>query len=133
MMSFKLTVGRVAIADRSLTTNEAIAHFKSKPGSLPQSYLYCYLKSYDMDSISSTSSIANATNSKAIRNLSIVHPGDKVALAFNDVVSPLLNKIRNQQRQMRTLTEIRDTLLPRLISGKLRLLDAEREIEAATA
>nr|AOH35430.1 hypothetical protein BGP89_02885 [Luteimonas sp. JM171] len=133
MMSFKLTVGRLAISDGVLTTNEAIAHFKSMPESLPQSYLYCYLKSYDMDSIASTSSIATATNSKAIRGLAITHPGDPLALAFNDAVAPLFERIRMQQKQANTLSEIRDTILPRLISGELRLPDVEREVEAVTA
>ena len=133
MMSFKLTIGRVAIADRNMTTNEAIAHFKSTPNSLPQTYLYCYLKSYNMDSISSTSSIATATNSKAIRDLAIPHPGDSLANSFHDAVAPIFGKIRVQQQRMRTLSELRDTLLPRLISGKLRLPEVEREAEAATA
>jgi type I restriction enzyme S subunit len=131
LMSFKLTVGRLAIADFDMTTNEAIANFKPKQGSLPQSFLYCFLKSFDMHSLSSTSSIANATNSKAIRDISILSPGLELAQKFDALAGPLLQRIRMQQRQMATLASLRDTLLPRLISGKLRLPEAEAAIESA--
>jgi len=133
LMSFKLTVGRVAIADFDMTTNEAIAHFKSKQGSLPQSFLYCFLKSFDMNSLSSTSSIANATNSKAIRSMPILYPGLELAQKFDTFAGPLLERIKMQQRQMLTLESLRDTLLSRLISGKLRLPDATKPAEEAIA
>jgi type I restriction enzyme S subunit len=121
LLSFKLTVGRVAMTDTEMTTNEAIAHFKSKPESLPQSFLYCYLKDYDFTQLGSTSSIATATNSKGIRELPILHPGDELSQQFDAIVVPLLQKIRAQQRQAATLASLRDALLPRLISGRLRL------------
>ena len=133
LMSFKLTVGRVAIADLDMTTNEAIAHFKPKQGSLPQSFLYCFLKSFDMHSLSSTSSIANATNSKAIRNIPILHPGLELAQKFDAFAGPLLERIRMQQRQMLTLESLRDSILPRLISGKLRLPEVMEAFKTALA
>lgn len=49
---------------------------------------------------------------------------------FHDVVSNLLIAVAENQKQAQTLATIRDTLLPRLISGKLRLPEAEAEAEA---
>ncbi|MBY4599709.1 restriction endonuclease subunit S [bacterium BD-1] len=131
LLSFKLTVGRIAIADYEVTTNEAIAHFRANRDSLPQSYLYCYLKSFDMSSLGSTSSIATATNSRAIRALPVLHPGHELATSFSQHASPLLERIRVQQHHIDSLTELRNTLLPRLISGKLRLPEAEEAGEDA--
>lgn len=133
IMSFKLTVGRVAIADFEMTTNEAIANFKTKNGSLPQCFLYCFLKSFDMNSLSSTSSIANATNSKGVREILVMHPGMELAQRFGAIAEQIFQRIRNQQRQAATLSQLRDTLLPRLISGKLRLPDAVAITEEAIA
>lgn len=66
LLSFKLTVGRVAIADKELTTNEAIARFILSDDKYME-YLYLYLKNFDYNSLGSTSSIATAVNSKTIK------------------------------------------------------------------
>ena len=63
ILSFKLTVGRVAITDGDMTTNEAIAHFKTDKTEINE-YLYCYLKEFNYQAMGSTSSIATAVNSK---------------------------------------------------------------------
>ena len=65
LLSFKLTIGRVAIADNELTTNEAIARF-ILPNSDYREFTYLYLKQYKYERLGSTSSIATAVNSKII-------------------------------------------------------------------
>ena len=45
ILSFKLTVGRVAITHGEMTTNEAIAHFRTDNPFINE-YLYCYLKKF---------------------------------------------------------------------------------------
>ena len=44
-----------------------------------------------------------------------------IAQKFDEVVEPLVVRIEANQRQAQTLATLRDTLLPRLISGQLRL------------
>lgn len=61
LLSFKLTVGRVAITDGAMVTNEAIAHFKTDKPEINE-YLYCYLKDFNYQTMGSTSSIATAVN-----------------------------------------------------------------------
>jgi len=51
----------------------------------------------------------------------VLWPGERLARSFSDVVAPLWERIHRNQSQMQWLTEIRDTLLPRLMSGKLRI------------
>ena len=46
------------------------------------------------------------------------------AQKFGEVVEPLVQRIEANQHQAQTLATLRDTLLPRLISGQLRLTDA---------
>ena len=46
ILSFKLTVGRIAITDGEMATNEAIAHFKTDKPEINE-YLYCYLKKFN--------------------------------------------------------------------------------------
>ena len=74
LLSFKLTIGRIAIAENILTTNEAIAHFYNMKHDVNKEYLYSYLKSFDYNSLGSTSSIATAINSKIIRKIPVLVP-----------------------------------------------------------
>jgi type I restriction enzyme S subunit len=63
----------------------------------------------------------------------IVLPPQPVVRAFNDLVRPLLDRIIGSIHQSRTLAALRDALLPRLISGELRVKDAEKFIERAAS
>jgi len=62
---------------------------------------------------------------KAFPGYSVINPSEPLKLAFDAVVAPLWESIHSNQAQAQTLTQLRDTLLPRLISGQLRLPDAE--------
>jgi type I restriction enzyme S subunit len=122
LMSFKLTVGRVALTDGEMTTNEAIAHFKLNENSpLTSEFIYLYLKQFDFSSLSSTSSIAEAVNSKTVREIPILVPPIPVVEAFMVSAWPIFSQIKNAEASVVNLSEIRDTMLPRLISGKILL------------
>lgn len=130
LMSFKMTIGRVAITDGEMTTNEAIAHFRLDTGSpLSAEYLYLYLRQFDFSRLSSTSSIADAVNSKTVREIPVLVPCKQVAEAFQDQISTVFAILKKNEQQAQTLTQLRDTLLPRLISGQLRLPEAEATVE----
>lgn len=120
LLSFKLTVGRVAIADKELTTNEAIARFILSDDKYME-YLYLYLKKFDYNSLGSTSSIATAVNSKTIKGMQMLQPSDKVIDAFHIQVNPIFEKIRSLTKENSRLSLLRDTLLPRLMSGELEV------------
>ncbi len=126
LLSFKMTIGRVALTDGEMTTNEAIAHFKlNEQSPLTSEYIYLHLKQFDYATLSSTSSIADAVNSKTVKAIPILVPNAVVVQAFQDAVRPIFERIKLIQQQAQTLATLRDTLLPRLISGQLRLPEAE--------
>ncbi|MBG6017260.1 restriction endonuclease subunit S [Proteus mirabilis] len=132
LLSFKLTLGRVAIASEELTTNEAIAHFVEPKHDISASYLYCYLTSFDFNSLGSTSSIATAVNSKIIKNMPILVPTKSILNCFKTKVEPLFRKMKSIDDEIVTLTNFRDTLLPKLISGELSLSDIKIDIPEET-
>ncbi|HDZ03518.1 hypothetical protein LCGC14_0266040 [marine sediment metagenome] len=132
ILSFKLTVGRVAITTEEMASNEAIAHLKrNKHTRIPNTYSYLYLKCFDYNSLASTSSIATAVNSKTIKGMKIIVPENHINESFDKEVLPLFNQIKNNSHETETLTQLRDTLLPKLISGEVRLKEFEEEITAA--
>lgn len=65
--------------------------------------------------------------------ISFMKPSREVSEAFGSMIEPLYARLRHNSEQAQTLAALRDTLLPRLISGQLRLPETEALIEEATA
>lgn len=124
ILSFKLTVGRVAITDGCMTTNEAIAHFKTSQPKINE-YLYCYLKNFNFQTMGSTSSIATAVNSKMVKGMPFIVPTDEELEKFHSIVSPLFTMIKSNQRESKHLAKLRDALLPKLMSGEIDVSDVK--------
>lgn len=59
-------------------------------------------------------------------------PPEILTTLYKDSVSPLVHRIRFNELQANTLANLRDTLLPRLISGQLHIADADAELEKVT-
>ena len=110
---------KTVVLSFKLTVNEAIAQFQDS--SLPITYLYLLLKHINFSLLGSTSSIATAINSHTIKNMNMLVATKGILLAFDNQTQYLFNKIEENLKQIQTLTELRDTLLPPLISGKLRV------------
>lgn len=124
LLSFKLTVGRVAITDGEVTTNETIAHFKTDKKEINE-YLYCYLKCFNYQTMGSTSSIATAVNSKIIKGMPFIVPTDTELKEFHNFTAPIFAKIKSNQLERDNLTALRDALLPKLMSGELDISNIE--------
>ncbi len=124
LLSFKLTVGRVAITDGEMTTNEAIAHFKTDNKAINE-YLYCYLKKFNYQTMGSTSSIAIAVNSKIIKGMPFIVPTDSEIAEFHNLASPMFGLIKANLKEANRLANIRDSLLSKLMSGELDVTNLE--------
>ena len=110
VLSFKLTVGKVAITGCDMATNEAIAHFNSSDHSLLE-YLYCYLKRYNFDTLGNTSSIATAVNSKTIKAMHFFIPDDTMLENFHHKTLPLFENIRQLLIENQKLNELKQLYL----------------------
>ncbi len=131
LLSFKLTVGRVALTDGDMTTNEAIAHFKPfKNQHLSSEYLYLYLREFDYNRLGNTSSIAQAVNSKIIKSMFILCPSSDILNCFSSKAYCVFEKIKTNQREIENLHEIRAALLPKLLSGENCLKASERMLRS---
>jgi type I restriction enzyme S subunit len=78
-----------------------------------------------------TGTILDALNVRSIPELRFVHSPSKILPRFEEVARPLRARMEQNLRESRTLAALRDTLLPKLISGELRVKDAEKFVEAA--
>ena len=120
LLSFKLTVGRIAITTEKMATNEAIAHFNLKNKDMKY-YLYSYLKNFDYAKLGSTSSIATALNSKMIKAISIGIPSKEMLKEYNAKVNSMFEKILENEKENQNLEQLRDILLLKLIKEEINL------------
>ncbi|OFW08030.1 MAG: hypothetical protein A3G20_04585 [Acidobacteria bacterium RIFCSPLOWO2_12_FULL_59_11] len=68
-------------------------------------------------------------NSTQVKSVTTLVPPHGVARAFDALVEPLITHVLGSCSESRTLAILRDTLLPRLMSGELRLSDAHRSMQ----
>lgn len=64
-------------------------------------------------------------------NMDIIVPARPILDAFEELISPIIQKITTNQKQNQTLAALRDTLLPKLISGELRVDTATEKLKEA--
>lgn len=98
-------------------------------------YLLCRhptFREYAIQSMSGTSGRQQIQNDVLGKYL-LALPGSAVASAFAEIVEPIQKSIAANQQTAQTLATLRDTLLPRLISGQLRLPETQAQMaELAT-
>jgi type I restriction enzyme S subunit len=75
---------------------------------------------------STGSTIPYAVWSNSLEEMPVIVPPSEVRGAFDRVVRPMLDRIPEPHFQNRTLGALRDALLPKLLSGELRVKDTER-------
>lgn len=111
LMSFKLTVGRLGFTEYDMCSNEAIAQLPIKdPDMVDKNYLYYYLKNFNFGSLSSTSSIATAVNSKTVKNISVDLPPLDQQKKIANILSSLDEKIELNRRMNETLEQLGQAL-----------------------
>lgn len=108
LVSFKLTVGRVAIVDETLTTNEAIARFEGNEKA--KYYTYLLLRNYDYQLLGSTSSISTAVNSKIIKSMPFILPDDETLDDFNSIVSNIFDELYIVKKSIDGLKKLKNII-----------------------
>jgi type I restriction enzyme, S subunit len=97
---------------------------------------FVYLASTSPDNIERLSHLADGAAYPAVRPdvvaaTAAVWAGDKVLEAFSALTGPLIEQMEANKRQNITLAQTRDLLLPKLMSGEIRLRDAAKLVEEA--
>jgi type I restriction enzyme S subunit len=95
---------------------------------------FVYLAATAADNIEALSHLADggaypAVRPEVVAAAQVVKSGDDVIERYSRATGPLLRKIAKNGHESRTLAALRDTLLPKLISGELRVKDAESFLE----
>lgn len=133
LMSSRAPIGYLSLAQVPVAINQG--YIGMLPGGrLSPLYMYFWCQS-NMETILS---MANGStfmeiSKKAFRPIPAVLPSPQVVGAFNQYAGLLFERLTENERQAKALGELRDTLLPRLIAGKLALPECRELAEEAIA
>ena len=108
--------------------NQRVCHFEPK-SDVPKSFLAEALKEplayFERGKVGTT--VIHLGKSD-IDTFKLVYPGEQVLHAFANVAEPLIEKMVSNSLQARALAQTRDLLLPKLMSGEIRLQDAKKTV-----
>lgn len=126
------TIGRIGVIEDDLlpaNTNQAVAIIRPKPGIIPPGFLVLTMRQpafrEELHSNIVHAVQANLSLGMISRSRAVFPPLQSLDRIFKPI-EVILRKASTNRRESRTLATLRDTLLPKLISGELRIKDAER-------
>lgn len=117
----KGTVGSLYWEDRPFFPIDTVFYVKAQK---PLTYCYNLLQTLGLTDMNTDAAVPGLNRNNVYR-LQVAIPPDKVLVRFDNIVSNLRERIFANTEQAQTLAILRDNLLPRLISGQLRLPEAE--------
>ena len=124
LISVRAPVGEQNMANERCCIGRGVAALRYKFDNSFYTYTYYKIKSL-MDEIkqfNETGTVFGSISKSDFENIEIIIPDKISILKFQDIIKPLDDKIITNSIQIRTLTALRDTLLPKLMSGEIRVL-----------
>ena len=132
IISARGTVGRLALVGRNMAMNQSCYGLRGKAGDDYFTYFSTY-RLVEKLKQRTHGSVFDTITRDTLAGISVIYPHESAINAFENLLSPIMGRIKENLKQAQTLANLRDTLLPRLISGKLRLPEAENTIAEAIA
>jgi type I restriction enzyme S subunit len=107
-----------------------------RPSRVSREYLYGLCTSAGLlqefaTMVTGTSGSHQRVKPEFLDSMGVVIPNASAVQQFTGLTAPIYQRVALNRRESETLAEVRDTLLPKLISGEIRLRDAEKNVGAA--
>lgn len=121
LISVRAPVGALNITLERCAIGRGIAALRMKKYS--NGFLFYFLLTQNdlWDRYNSEGTVFGCLNKTEFHKMQVIIPSNEVMVQFNKVIMPIEEKIRSNEEQIRALTQIRDSLLPKLMSGKIRV------------
>jgi type I restriction enzyme, S subunit len=116
----KGTLGEVIYLSANFFPIDTTYYIKSKRLSPNLYFEYFLLKTINFKDMNTDSAVPGLNRNIALATEVVIPPQSEIT-RFNAFAHPLFEKIQNNKAQIRTLGKIRDTLLPKLMSGEVRV------------
>lgn len=130
LVSVRAPVGDINMADEECCIGRGVAAVRHKSGATSFTY-YAMAELYpDFATYEAEGTVFGSINKQNFENLRCIVPSTSVVSAYEKLVGPLDNQISTLKQQSRSLATLRDTILPKLLSGELNVSDIEKEVAA---
>ncbi|HEY8337308.1 MAG TPA: restriction endonuclease subunit S [Tardiphaga sp.] len=129
LISVRAPVGDINMAAEDCAIGRGVAAARHKTGS--RSYSYQFMRSQEevFDRFEAEGTVFGSIGKKDFHAISCVVPPHDLVVEFERRLAPVDGRIEVTEHETQALAALRDALLPKLISGELRVNDAERLIE----
>ncbi|MGC2413241.1 MAG: restriction endonuclease subunit S [Stellaceae bacterium] len=124
------TTGRFRILGRDMAMNQTCYALQSR-NRRPFWLATAFADLVDSLVHAAHGSVFDTITTRTLEAVRVIAASDQLMDLFEKTVGPLYRRASATCEQSRTLAALRDTLLPKLISGELRIADAEKRIAAA--
>ncbi|WP_048190702.1 restriction endonuclease subunit S [Methanobacterium sp. SMA-27] len=124
LFSVRAPVGRINIAKSKMVIGRGLSAVRHK-NNLQSFVLYQLKNIFTKEDSIGSGTVFNAITRKDLDNLDILVPNQDLDKQFNDFIKPMEKQIEKLELENNYLIKIRDLILPKLISGKIRVKDVE--------
>lgn len=132
LLSVRAPVGRVNVARELCCIGRGVAAVRSTQGTPSVLFHQLAAASDVWLPFESEGTVFGAINKQQLAEIELPAVDAESARALEEVLRPLDQRVASVYDENRVLAELRDTLLPRLMSGEIRVRDAEKVVEDVT-
>lgn len=116
------TVGKICMAGCDMAMNQSCYAIRGKDGSEQQYYIYHLIKSLaDQLTQNAHGTVFDTITTETFRKIQVIQPSKSVLNLFSTIVEPFYDLILSNIQETRKLAQIRDSVLPILMSGKIKV------------
>lgn len=125
------TLGQVSYLEIETCANQSVVGVIPNKEYFSEWVYLTFLSNIDRLISLQTGGAQQHINKNDVLNFNVIYPTEKIIRIFSETVRPLFQKIVSNLQENKTLSDLRDALLPKLMSGEIRVKDAEHEVEAS--
>ena len=130
LVSVRAPVGDINKALGKCCIGRGVAALCHKSGNSSYTYYSTWRIQQKLREYEDTGTVFGSINKKQFETLSILQPSANIIVAFESLICPIDDYIRKNFMENLTLTQTRDLILPKLLSGEIRISDFEKILEA---
>jgi type I restriction enzyme S subunit len=119
LVSVRAPVGDINVAYEKCCIGRGLSAVQSQYNSYCLYKIITLKKKFDL--FEQEGSVFGSINKKDFNSIKVIIPSNKTIESYEKLVNPIDKKIINNEKDIRTLTKTRDTLLPKLMSGEIRV------------